>query len=276
MEHNNFKLCGGTLFALLTNAKSSKKKSIGNTKGYSQEALMLELVKIYNPNTLGGDTFKKDTSKYKNCIIDDSNSFDFFNQDLINEFDSEIKNNYQDKLNQMNKLISYFFEIKNEPIMNKLVRSILDLIKKDTSIPNNAKFYINPDGKPTTKVAMLINETFYLSSFILGVFHYIIVNKINNTLGKQTYDKWYSVPGNNKQHTFISDIGNKYKKIKVVVDVETTEVELTEEEPEPEKISQDNVIYEDNLHENKIINVNYQIGRNNFNNIGSLTFIDKD
>ena len=86
---------------------------------------------------------------YKSCIIDDSNSFNFLNQDLINEFDSEIKNNYPDKLNQMNKLISYYFEIKNEPIMNKLVRSILDLIKNDTSIPNNAKFYITPDGKPT-------------------------------------------------------------------------------------------------------------------------------
>ena len=47
MEHNNFKLCGGTLFALLTNAKLNKKKSTFDKKGYSEEELMLDLSLIH-------------------------------------------------------------------------------------------------------------------------------------------------------------------------------------------------------------------------------------
>ena len=68
MEHNNFKLCGGTLFALLTNAKLNKKKSTFDKKGYSEEELMLDLVKIYYPSAHNGDSFKKDTNKFYNEI----------------------------------------------------------------------------------------------------------------------------------------------------------------------------------------------------------------
>lgn len=284
MENNNFKLCGGTLFALLTNEKRNKRKAIGNLKGFSEDALMLDLVKIYNPNTffdLSSDTFKKDTNKYKCCIVNDSNSFNFTNQELINTFDKEFKINYSQKINQMNELMNHFFEIENEPIINKLVRSILELIKNDSSISNKAKFYITPDGKPTTKVSMLIEDTFNLTSFILGVFHFVIVNKINNELGKETYDAWHSVPGNNQQHTFISNIGSEYKEIKVIVDIENIEDEPVETiNEENEKCTEEDVVLEMNpnkdANENKTININYQLGRNNFNNIGSLTFIDKD
>ena len=87
MGNNNFKLCGGTLFSLLSNAKTSKRKSILDKKGYSEEELMLELVRIYNPSTYKGESFKKDTNNYKKCSIDDCGSFNFSNQELINVFD---------------------------------------------------------------------------------------------------------------------------------------------------------------------------------------------
>ena len=237
MEHDNFKLCGGTLFALLTNAKLNKKRSTFERKGYSEEELMLDLVKIYYPSAHIGDSFKKDTNNYKRCTISDCSSFNFNNQELINSFDYEIKNNYSSKLNQMNELLKHFFDIKNEPVLNKLVRSILELIEKDDSIDKSTKLYVLPNGKPMTKLNMLLSDTFNLASFILGIFHYIIVAKINNELGLQTYE-------------------------------------------ETEQPTLDEIIYETNsnksTNESKTINVNYQFGRNNFNNIGSLTFIDKD
>lgn len=280
MEHNNFKLCGGTLFALLTNAKLNKKKSTFDKKGYSEEELMLDLVKIYYPSAHNGDSFKKDTNNYKRCTISDCSSFNFTNQELINSFDNEIKNNYPSKLNQMNELLNHFFDIKNEPVLNKLVRSILELIEKDDSIDKSTKFYALPNGGTITKLDMLLSDTFNLASFILGIFHYIIVTKINNEHGLQTYEKWYTSPGNNQRHKFTSDIGDKYKKINVVVDIEIEDTPEEETTDETEQTTLDEIIYETNsnksTNESKTINVNYQFGRNNFNNIGSLTFIDKD
>lgn len=280
MEHNNFKLCGGTLFALLTNAKLTKKKSTLQRKGYSQEELMLDLVRIYYPSVQFGDSFKKDTNNFKRCIIDDCSSFSFTNQELINSFDNELKANYSLKMQQMSELLNHFFDLKNEPVLNKLVRSILELIEKDDSIGKNAKFYVLPNGSSITKLDMLLRDAFNLSSFILGVFHYVIVNKINNRLGLQTYETWYTSPGSNKKHDFTSNIGDNYKTISLVTDAENIEATNEEVAEETEQPSLDGIIYETNsnksTNENKTINVNYQFGRNNFNNIGSLTFIDKD
>lgn len=280
MEHDNFKLCGGTLFALLTNAKLNKKKSTFQRKGYSEEELMLDLVRIYYPNVQFGDSFKKDTNNFKRCIIDDCSSFSFNNHELINNFDNELKANYPLKMLQMNELLSHFFDLKNEPVLNKLVRSILELIEKDDSISKNAKFYVLPNGSSITKLDILLSDAFNLSSFILGVFHYVIVNKIDNRLGLQTYKTWYTSPGNNKKHDFTSNIGNNYKAISLVIDVENIEATNEEVVDETEQPSLDGIIYETNsnksTNENKTINVNYQFGRNNFNNIGNLTFIDKD
>ena len=280
MEHDNFKLCGGTLFALLTNAKLNKKKSTFQRKGYSEGELMLDLVRIYYPNVQFGDSFKKDTNNFKRCLIDDCSSFSFTNQELINSFDNELKANYSLKMQQMSELLNHFFDLKNEPVLNKLVRSILELIEKDDSIGKNAKFYVLPNGSSITKLDMLLRDTFNLSSFILGVFHYVIVNKIDNRLGLQTYKTWYTSPGNNKKHDFISNIGDNYKAISLVTDAENIETTNEEVVDETEQPSLDGIIYETNsnksTNENKTINVNYQFGRNNFNNIGSLTFIDKD
>lgn len=280
MEHDNFKLCGGTLFALLTNAKLNKKKSTFQRKGYSEEELMLDLVRIYYPSVQFGDSFKKDTNNFKRCIIDDCSSFSFTNQELINSFDNELKANYPLKMQQMSELLKHFFDLKNEPVLNKLVRSILELIEKDDSINKNAKFYVLPNGSSITKLDMLLRDTFNLSSFILGVFHYVIVNKIDNRLGIQTYKTWYTSPGNNKKHDFTSNIGNNYKAINLVIAVENIEATNEETPEETEQPSLDGIIYETNsnksTNENKTINVNFQFGRNNFNNIGSLTFIDKD
>lgn len=280
MEHNNFKLCGGTLFALLTNAKLKRKRSTFDKKGFSEEELMHDLVKIYYPGVPFGDSFKKDTNKFKKCIISDCSSFNFTNQELINSFDTEIKNNYSLKLEQMKALLNHFFDLKNEPVLNKLVRSILELIEKDDTISKNDKFYILPNGKAISKVAMLLSDSFDLSSFILGIFHYVIVNKIDNTLGLETYESWYSSPGNNRQYSFTSNIGDTYKTINLNIDVAAVKTTIDEIEVEPEQETSDDILYETNsdksTNDNQTINVNYQFGHNNFNNIGSLTFIDKD
>ena len=280
MEHNNFKLCGGTLFALLTNAKLTKKRSTFDKKGFSEEELMHDLVKIYYPGVPFGESFKKDTNKFKKCIISDSSSFNFTNQELINSFDAEIKSNYSSKLKQMKTLLSHFFDLKNEPVLNKLVRSILELIEKDSSINKNEKFYISPDGKAISKLDILLSDTFDLAAFILGVFHYTIVNKIDNKLGLPTYESWYTSPGNNRKYEFTSNIGDNYKAVTLTIDVAPVEKPDEETEVEPEQPTPADIVYETNsdksTNENQAINVNYQFGHNNFNNIGSLTFIDKD
>jgi hypothetical protein len=71
-----------------------------------------------------------------------------------------------------------------------LVKALLDLIDSDTSIADLQHFFIEPAGLKVTKIDMRHLHNSTLQLFLLGVWHFALVNKQDNRMGRTTIDKW--------------------------------------------------------------------------------------
>ena len=71
-----------------------------------------------------------------------------------------------------------------------LVRAIVDLIQQDQTIKAGDEFYIGPNGEKKKKAALGDLKEVCLPSFLLGVWHYVVVNRRDNSVGRKTYDVW--------------------------------------------------------------------------------------
>ena len=87
-----------------------------------------------------------------------------------------------------------------------LVRALVDLIQQDQSIKASDEFYIEPNGEKKKKAALGDLKEVCLPSFLLGVWHYVVVNRKDNGIGKKTYDMWCPSAGRG-QRKFTAHIG---------------------------------------------------------------------
>ena len=90
-----------------------------------------------------------------------------------------------------------------------LVKAILQLIDEDRAIPDTAFFRIKKAGGYTHKAELRTLPGVSIQSFLLGMWAYIIVNIRNNTVGKETYYRWFPSAretSNGSRHEFTSDI----------------------------------------------------------------------
>lgn len=282
MDLNHLRLCGGTFLVLLNEAKIETKASFGQKRSSSISELVFSLLNLFNDGytkeTINMDTLKTRASGYKLCS---ENLTQLKKEELIAAFDFEIKNNYDQKLSKMNELIRDNLCTKVETTLKKVIKSIIDLITFDETISNDALFYALPNGNPITKQELINLKKIDVPSFLLGVFHYIVSNVRDNTIGRPTIENWIPNLGTKTgtSYTISTGLGNNFNELSLFhcMDSNQTNAEPT---VEPEINTPDDIAYETNsnksTNENQTINVNYQFGRNNFNNIGSLTFIDKD
>ena len=67
---------------------------------------------------------------------------------------------------------------------------MIDLIQQDTSINGDEEFYILEDGRKIKKAALGDLTNVCLPAFLLGVWHYVVVNRKDNKVGKDTYNLW--------------------------------------------------------------------------------------
>ena len=83
-----------------------------------------------------------------------------------------------------------------------LVRALVDLILQDQSIGGGDEFYIGSDGGKMKKAALGGLTEVCLPSFLLGVWHYVVVYRKDNGIGKKTYDTWCpSTGGGQRKYT---------------------------------------------------------------------------
>ena len=64
--------------------------------------------------------------------------------------------------------------------------------KQNLVLPQNFhdEFYIGPNGEKKKKAALGDLKEVCLPSFLLGVWHYVVMNRRDNAVGKKTYDVW--------------------------------------------------------------------------------------
>ncbi|KGP76133.1 hypothetical protein JT05_06605 [Desulfosporosinus sp. Tol-M] len=190
-------LCGGTFFTLVLEARnqrtSRRSQYAGELDGLSQPETLAGLGSVVYPEYTAPknkDTFSTNASDYKSCENNGTNLSFLFDHEVA-AFDNRVKTQYLEALKAMDDFIKRFLEIGTSTAREVwLVRAFLDLINADQSIADNQEFYIAENGQGITKAALRGMSDFCLQTFLLGVWHFVIVNRQDNKVGKATYDTW--------------------------------------------------------------------------------------
>lgn len=210
MSTNEYpRLCGGTYFTLVLQALRQRMKArehyTGDSDGLSDPEVLVGLIKVINPDYSdpGKENLKGTVNNYKACKTSTSIYLPFDDNQIVAAFDTTIKTNYQTALNGMIGFVNGFLDLGESVHKDaNLIRALIDLIQQDETIKNGDLFYVGPNGEKKKKAALGDLKEVCLPSFLLGVWHYIVVNRKDNGIGKKTYDAWCpSVGGGQRKYT---------------------------------------------------------------------------
>lgn len=224
------RLCGGTFFVLLLRAKRSRTKKeiqkFGNG-GVTNPELLKSLILFFDPDYIApaGTSLETNTSLYKSCEISYADCLPFSDTALINAFDIKMQTAYRNELSTMKLLADFFLTTEKSAKMQELVYGVLNLIKDDDTIKPQDTFYALPSGTTVSKADLLTITEVNLYALLLGVWHFILLNRKDNTVGKPTLEKWLTAPTTKgREHTFVSTIGDIYHlDIKISTTCENTD-----------------------------------------------------
>lgn len=191
------RLCGGTFFTLVLQAlrqrMNAREHYKGDSDGLSDPEVLVGLINVINPayTNPGKEKLRAIVNNYKRCETSTSTYFPFDDDQVVTAFDMTVKIDYQTSLNGMIKFVNDFLDVNKKIHKDiNLVRALVDLIQQDQSIKASDEFYIEPNGKKKKKAALGDLKEVCLPSFLLGVWHYVVVNRKDNGIGKKTYDMW--------------------------------------------------------------------------------------
>ncbi|MCK9437854.1 MAG: hypothetical protein M0Q12_11695 [Synergistaceae bacterium] len=143
---------------------------------------------------MGADqqTFKENTSSYKNCRKNSSTYLPFsVDSAEVRTFDDCVRGDYATVLTRMVSFTDDFLEVGTSAKKDEyLVKALVEIIRNDKDIPDDSMFYINEDDLPSTKKQLLTITAVCFQAFLVGVWHYILMNRPDNTLGRSTITNW--------------------------------------------------------------------------------------
>lgn len=191
------RLCGGTFFTLVLQALQQRIGARQHYDGYSDgltdPEVLVGLIRVIHPayRDPGKEALKATVNNYKFCKTANSAHFPFDDDQVLSAFNDTVQNNYPAALDRMNRFVNRFLDT-SEPAHKdvNLVRALVDLIQQDQSIAADEAFCIEPNGSKKKKAALGDLKRVCLPSFLLGVWHYVMMNREDNTVGKQTCDVW--------------------------------------------------------------------------------------
>lgn len=222
-ENRKYTLCGGTFLVLLLHARkqrvAARKKAGGQSDGLSDSELFTGLIQVAFPDFLPptGRSMKTYTTNYKNCTLSSNEILPFEKEELIEAFDKSVTADYHEPLRRMKFFIEKYIDDKN--MGSWLVRAILEVVEHDSDIRDEL-FYIAASDPYDKKHLMDISET-VLPSFLLGIWHFIVMHRRDNKVGRVTYEIWHNKPDTLKgRWEFISDIGKNWvKQVNVTLNI---------------------------------------------------------
>lgn len=191
-------LCGGVFLTQLMKARKPRagvrEHYAGDSDGLSDPETMLAFIKVMSPDFTvpAGQTFKENTSSYKNCRKNSGTYLPFSaNSAEVRTFDECVRGDYAIALTRMVSFTDDFLEVGTSAKKDEhLVKALVEIIRDDKDIPADTMFYINEDGLPSTKKQLLTITAVCFQAFLVGVWHHIIMNRQNNTLGRSTIINW--------------------------------------------------------------------------------------
>ena len=195
------RLCGGTFFTLLLQALKQRKKArqhiAGEHDNLSEVDVLLGLIRVAYPEYLKPEesTFKTNTSDFKKCKKSRGIYLPFCDVSVIETFDIRVKNEYYKPLGAMSAFVDNFLESGTSLGKDiRLVKALIELITADDSIEDQQLFLIYPDGEPAKKNEIVELSLISLPAFLLGIWHFILVNRKENSVGAKTILSWHIPP----------------------------------------------------------------------------------
>ena len=231
MTSSNYpRLCGGTFFILVLQALRQRMKVRehyrGESDGLKDPNVLIGLIKVINPDYVApaGDALKTKTNDFKSCKLSKGEYLPFGNTPEIEEFDHRVQNNYGSALSAMSGFVEQFLETgtaaKKE---ERLVKALIDLICQDESIRDDEDFYILENGQKIKKAAFGDLVDVCLPAFLLGVWHYVVVNRKDNQVGQNTYNQWCP-PAGGGPRTYSGNMGKTLaQEISVYTNISATD-----------------------------------------------------
>ena len=189
------RLCGGVFFNILLKCKrkqiSAKELMKNGAGGLADKNVLDGLVKIVAPDykNIDSRSFDTQTSKYKKCMLSNSLYIPITEEPYVTDFDNLVKNDYQVAIKRTDKFIKNYLS-DNSIIYSSVAWFLIKTISKDNSIDDNQLFYVKPDGTPVTKKQLCSFKEVFFQPLLLGIFHYIVVNRKDNLIGADTLEKW--------------------------------------------------------------------------------------
>lgn len=194
------RLCGGTFFTLLLQARKPRKgvreHYMGTTDGLSEPDTLIALAKVVVPDFSKPLEFMETTIKgnafdYKTCKNAGGTYFPFADSVALKVFDDCVKTDYRSALAAMFAFVDLFIDVGGSTKKDeRLVRALVELVCLDDTIENEQCFYINEGGTPSTKSDLYTLSDICLQPFLLGVFNFAVHRTEGNTIGKETYEAW--------------------------------------------------------------------------------------
>lgn len=210
MDSNEYpRLCGGTFFTLILQAlrqrMNAREHYSGDSDGLTDPEVLVGLLKVINSTyeDPGKEKLKTIANNYKRCETSTSTYLPFGDDQVINAFDKTIRTDYQTVLNGMIEFVNGFLDLGKSVHKDvSLVCALIDLIQQDKSIKEDDEFYIEPNGQTKKKTVLGGLKEVCLPSFLLGIWHYVVVNRKDNSIGKETYNVWCpSTGGGQRKYT---------------------------------------------------------------------------
>ena len=196
-QHDYPRLCGGTFLTLVLQALQqrfgAREHFAGDGDGLTDPEVLAGLIKVINPDYKdpGKERLKGIANNYKACKSSKGTYLPFDDEQVLSAFNDKVQSNYQSALNGMIEFANRFLDLGEAVHKDtNLVRALIDLIQQDQSINPNEEFYIGESGERAKKSTLGDLRNVCLPSFLLGVWHYVVIYRKDNTVGKDTYDKW--------------------------------------------------------------------------------------
>lgn len=233
--------CGGLFFSLILEARKPKrsKKDAGKkgSDGMTDPDVMLGLVNVANPefdpesikDDSRSNSLKKDTSEYKQCIKEGGSSIPFNHAAVRYKFDEDIRNSYQSVLARMMDFVDCFID---KGRIDWLVKVLLDVLRMDEGIQAEDILFVSKDGRGIAKTDILDLTSIDFQPFLLGILHYVIINRQSNLIGKQMYDQWFVSTGEKRPRKYSGTLGVGINKAPHVQWLEELPPIVSEDEPE--------------------------------------------
>ena len=249
-KNENLRLCGGTFFTLLLEARKqllgANEHYAGKKDGLTEYETLIGLARVIRsdlatPMPTEIKTIQGNASEYKKCKNAGGGYFPFGDKTALRVFDERVKNEYVDTLRKMCRFVEDFIDaggdIKKDEL---LVKALVELISLDNCIDDSQSFYIKEDGTTAQKKELINMKEIPLQSFLLGVFHYSVCS-VDNVVGAETFDSWCPSAGGAKR-TYKGDIGADWP-----VDIKLKYIQLEDDDVADNKAdkSPDDIIVEE-------------------------------